>query len=137
MTVENFGKHPDALPEDNCPGKVIVAIIMGGYDNASTRSTFFQIQEKITHPQTTKRALLFIGAKVCQYGRAIAAAGRMGIHRLMSAEVHNGGKPSGALLQPAIGVRGIQTGKSRPPGMVFQPFRWGRYGHFAKLDGRS
>jgi len=47
------------------------------------------------------------------------------------------GVVSGALLQPPMGARGIQTGKSRPPGMAFQPFRWGRYGHFYEVGWKK
>ena len=84
MMIENLGKQLADLPEEERPGKVIVAIFTDGYENASTRFTFDKIQEMITHQRTNYQwEFLFLGANE----DAIATAARMGIDRSMSAEV--------------------------------------------------
>ena len=82
--IENLGKQLADLPEEERPGKVIVAIFTDGYENASTRFTFDKIQGMITHQRTNYQwEFLFLGANE----DAIATAARMGIDRSMSSRV--------------------------------------------------
>lgn len=84
MTIEKLGEQLAALPEEERPGKVIVAIFTDGYENASTRFTFDKIQEMITHQRTNYQwEFLFLAANA----DAIATASRMGIDRSMSSQV--------------------------------------------------
>ena len=84
LTIESLGQKLAALPEEERPGTVIVAIFTDGYENASTRFTFEKIQQVITHQRTNYQwEFLFLGANE----DAIATATRMGIDRSMSAEV--------------------------------------------------
>jgi len=75
-TIGTIGKRIAAMPEDQRPGKVIVAILTDGEENASRIFTARQINEMIRH-QTDKYAweFLFLGANQ----DSIATAARMGI----------------------------------------------------------
>lgn len=48
-TIDALGKRFAEMPEDRRPGKVIVAIVTDGYENASYRFTREQIKEMIQH----------------------------------------------------------------------------------------
>jgi uncharacterized protein YegL len=75
-TIVTVGKRIAAMPEDQRPGKVIVAILTDGEENASRKYSASEINEMIRH-QTDKYAweFLFLGANQ----DAIATAARMGI----------------------------------------------------------
>ncbi len=51
-TIDELGLSLAAMPEDQRPGNVIVAILTDGYENASRVFTREQIFDKITHQQT-------------------------------------------------------------------------------------
>jgi len=81
ITVENLGAQLATLPENERPGKVIVAIFTDGYENASTRFTFEAINQMIRHQRKSYQwEFLFLGANE----DAIATAARMGIAREMA-----------------------------------------------------
>lgn len=75
-TVDELGAKLGALPEDQRPGQVIVAILTDGEENASHLYTWQDVAERIRH-QTEKYQwqFLFLGANQ----DAIATAARMSI----------------------------------------------------------
>ncbi|MGJ8641822.1 MAG: vWA domain-containing protein [Luteolibacter sp.] len=84
VTVDNLGVQLAALPEEERPGKVIVAIFTDGYENASQRFTFEKIQKMITRQKNDYQwEFLFLGANE----DAIATAARMGIAKFDSSQV--------------------------------------------------
>ncbi|MGV3533077.1 MAG: vWA domain-containing protein [Chthoniobacteraceae bacterium] len=62
-TIDNLGKRLGATPEDQRPGKVIVAILTDGQENASHEYSWRAVSRRIRH-QTDKYAweFLFLGA---------------------------------------------------------------------------
>lgn len=78
MTIKTLGEQLATLPEEERPGKVIVAIFTDGHENASTDYSFEKILQMITHQRTEYQwEFLFLSADE----DAIATAARMGIAR--------------------------------------------------------
>jgi hypothetical protein len=75
-TIDDLGAKLDSLPERERPGHVIIAIFTDGLENASTRYSLADINQRITH-QRKKYGweFLFLGANQ----DAIATAASMGI----------------------------------------------------------
>jgi len=81
LSIKSMGDQLAALPEEERPGKVIIAIFTDGYENASVRFSFEKIQQMITHQRTNYQwEFLFLGANE----DAVATAGQMGIAREMT-----------------------------------------------------
>jgi uncharacterized protein YegL len=76
-TIDHIGGELAATPEADRPGKVIIAILTDGEENASRHFSMKDINGRITH-QTEKYQweFMFLGANQ----DAIATAARMGIH---------------------------------------------------------
>lgn len=75
--IDELGKRLAALPEFERPGTVIVAILTDGMENASTKFTSADVQQRIKHQtETYQWNFLFLGANQ----DAIATATRIGIH---------------------------------------------------------
>jgi hypothetical protein len=74
--IDGLGQRLAAMPEAERPGTVIVATLTDGEENSSTRFTWADIQQRITH-QTEAYCwnFLFLGANQ----DAIATASRIGI----------------------------------------------------------
>ena len=79
--IDALGRKISKQPEDQRPGKVIIAIYTDGYENASTDYGLRKIHEMITH-QRKKYAwdFMFLAANE----DAIATASQMGIDRNMA-----------------------------------------------------
>lgn len=77
-TIDETGERLAAMPEADRPGKVIVAILTDGLENASQRFTYREVAGKIAH-QREKYGweFLFLGANQ----DAIAMAARLNIAR--------------------------------------------------------
>ena len=75
-TVDDIGKRLSSTPESERPGKVIVAILTDGLENASTDYGYDQIAEIIRHQQQ-KYSWEFIFLAANQ--DAIASAGKLSI----------------------------------------------------------
>ncbi|MDA0766198.1 MAG: VWA domain-containing protein [Verrucomicrobia bacterium] len=83
-TIEDLGKQLAALPEEERPGQVIVAIFTDGLENASTDYDLKKISKMIKHQQDAyKWSFLFLAANQ----DAIATAAQMGIARTNSSTV--------------------------------------------------
>lgn len=81
LTIDELGKRLSAEPEENRPGKVIIAIFTDGYENASNRYTMEQINTMITHQRKNYQwEFMFLAAN----HDAIATAAQMGIERSMA-----------------------------------------------------
>lgn len=81
LTIDELGKRLSAEPEENRPGKVIIAIFTDGYENASNRYTMEQINTMITHQRKNYQwEFMFLAANQ----DAIATAAQMGIKRSMA-----------------------------------------------------
>jgi Mg-chelatase subunit ChlD len=75
-TIDETGARLDPMPEAERPGKVIIAIMTDGLENASKTFNLDQISEKIRHQRDVyKWEFLFLGANQ----DAIATAARMNI----------------------------------------------------------
>jgi uncharacterized protein YegL len=75
-TIDTLGKRLAATPEADRPGKVIVAILTDGHENASRRFSMADINQRITHQREVYQwEFLFLGANQ----DAIATASTMGI----------------------------------------------------------
>lgn len=83
-TIEAVGKDLSDTPESERPGKVVVAIITDGSENASSKYRGKQIKQMITH-QEEKYSwdFLFFGANI----DAIAVAGDIGIDDMYAFEI--------------------------------------------------
>ncbi len=80
--IDELGLRLAALPEEQRPGAVIVAILTDGQENASVQFTIHDIQQRIHHQTDTyKWHFLFLGANQ----DAIASAARLGISHHNSA----------------------------------------------------
>ena len=76
QTIDRIGARLAATPEDARPGKVIVAILTDGAENASSHFSMADINQRITHQREVYQwEFLFLGANQ----DAIAAASRLGI----------------------------------------------------------
>jgi hypothetical protein len=76
VTIDTLGARLAAMPEPERPGKVIVAILTDGEENASRVFNIHKINEMISHQRDVYGwEFLFLGANQ----DAIATAGRMGI----------------------------------------------------------
>lgn len=76
LTIDRLGAHLEAIPEPDRPGQVVVAILTDGEENASTRFTWQDIAQKISHQEKHYSwQFLFLGANQ----DAIATAARMGV----------------------------------------------------------
>src|SRR5262249_26244277 len=49
LTIDGLGKRLDKIPEPVRPGKVVVAILTDGLENASQRYTHPMIAERVNH----------------------------------------------------------------------------------------
>ena len=110
-TVDDLGQRLAASPEPDRPGKVIVAILTDGLENASRRYSLADINQRITcQRETYSWEFLFLGANQ----DAIATAVRMGIAARdsavfsldsvgMLASHHSLGRKSAALRRMAMG----------------------------------
>lgn len=80
--IDETGTRLAALPEEKRPGTVIVGIMTDGYENASTRYSWEDIADRISH-QKEKYSwhFMFFGADET----AIAAAAKLNIERSESA----------------------------------------------------
>ncbi len=75
-TVDQIGKRLASTPETERPGRVIIAILTDGLENASTHYSWEAISERISHQQEKYQwQFLFLGANQ----DAIATAARMKI----------------------------------------------------------
>lgn len=76
-TIDRLGQRLAAMPENNRPVDVTVAILTDGMENASRRFTWNQVSDRIKH-QTEAYGwdFLFLGADA----DTIATAGRLSIH---------------------------------------------------------
>lgn len=82
MTIKRIRKRTKALPKDQQPGKVIVAIFTDGLENVSTKYSWADISEMIRKRQDKDSwEFLFLGANQ----NAIATAAQMSIKRSHSA----------------------------------------------------
>lgn len=76
LTIDRLGAHLEAIPEADRPGQVVVAILTDGEENSSTRFTWQDIAQKISHQEKHYSwQFLFLGANQ----DAIATAARMGV----------------------------------------------------------
>jgi len=76
QTIERLGQRLEQTPEPDRPGKVIVAILTDGLENASEKFTWKEIAEKIRHQtQAYNWDFLFLGANQ----DAIATAANLNI----------------------------------------------------------
>ena len=81
-TIDTLGQRLSETPEPDRPGKVIVAILTDGEENASRRFSVRDINERIRRQRETYSwEFLFLGANQ----DAIASAARMGIQAHNSA----------------------------------------------------
>ena len=75
-SIDDVGKRLAATPEDERPGKVIVAILTDGLENASTDYTRERVFEMISHQhETYSWEFIFLAANQ----DAIAEGGKIGI----------------------------------------------------------
>lgn len=111
-TVDELGTRFAALPEHERPGKVIVAILTDGLENASVHETWRTVSQRIRH-QTEKYAwdFLFLGAN--QDAIATAAQLHIAAHNAATYQADGAGirstarsisKKSAALRARAAGV---------------------------------
>lgn len=99
-TVDELGTRFAALPEHERPGKIIVAILTDGQENASTHYTWKDIASRIKHQTDVYRwDFLFLGANQ----DAIATAAQLNIAAENAATFHADG----------IGVRSTARSISR------------------------
>jgi hypothetical protein len=86
-TISSIGKRLAATPEDQRPGKVILAIMTDGEENSSHEYSKTQIKSMIEeHQNVWKWEIIFIGAGI----DAFAEAGGIGIIRSQTLAVdHN------------------------------------------------
>ncbi len=78
-TIDDLGTRLAALPEENRPGKVIVAILTDGLENASRHFTWRDISARIRHQTDAYNwEFLFLGAN--QDAIATAAQLNIGAH---------------------------------------------------------
>ena len=116
LTIEELGLRLAATPEPERPGKVIVAILTDGEENASTQFTWTQIAERIRHQTAHYQwEFFFLGANQ----DAIATAAKMSI-AAGNAATYVGdslGQFSGsaALARKANAVRSKAAGKKMSP----------------------
>ena len=76
QTIERLGQRLEQTPEPDRPGKVIVAILTDGHENASKKFTWKEIAAKIRHQtQSYDWDFLFLGANQ----DAIATAANLNI----------------------------------------------------------
>lgn len=75
-SIEETGKRLESIPEDQRPSKVVVVIITDGHENASSKFSRQQIDEKIRHQRDNYQwEFVFLGANQ----DAIDAAAGIGI----------------------------------------------------------
>ena len=83
-TIDNIGKQLAETPEEERPGKVIIAIYTDGYENASTDYSVDQIAKMIRHQTNTYHwEFLFLAANE----DAIATAASYGIEKKNASQV--------------------------------------------------
>lgn len=99
-TIDDLGRRLADTSEAERPGKVIVAILTDGLENASQKYSLADINQRITHQRETYSwEFLFLGANQ----DAIATATRMGI------DAHH----SATYAADAAGMRSSQSSLSR------------------------
>lgn len=75
-TIDELGQRLSALPENNRPAQVIVAILTDGQENSSRRFTWQEVSDRIRHQSEIYRwTFLFLGANQ----DAIATAAQLSI----------------------------------------------------------
>jgi uncharacterized protein YegL len=108
--IDELGQRLGALPEDQRPGTVIVAVFTDGEENASTRHSWADVNQRIRH-QSEKYQwhFLFLGANQ----DAIATAARVGIHAANSAtylaDDHGLGASGASVSRKAKAMRKFQS----------------------------
>lgn len=110
-SIDELGTNLAALPEAERPGQVIVAILTGGMENASTRFTWQEISARIRHQTDAYQwKFLFLGANQ----DAIATAGRMNIYAEDSSnfamDSHSYGAAKDALNRKMRAIRQMKQG---------------------------
>ncbi len=112
-TVDTLGTRLAALPEDQRPGHVVIAILTDGQENSSQRFTWKDISARISH-QTGKYdwEFLFLGAGP----DAIATAGKLHISAANSAQYladAAGQQAATASISKKIGItRAMKSGRA-------------------------
>jgi len=113
-TIDDLGKRLETLPEQYRPGKVVVAILTDGLENASTTYTWRDVAKRIKH-QTQKYQwdFLFLGANQ----DAIATAAQLSIAAQNAASYvgDNVGNVAGAaaLARKMSAGRFVRSGRAR------------------------
>lgn len=111
-TIDELGERLATTPESERPGKVIIAILTDGQENASTRYTTAQIAQRIRHQTDTYQwEFLFLGANQ----DAIATAASLNISA-KNAATYAGDSlgqfaGSAALARKMKGIRSKTAGK--------------------------
>lgn len=103
-TIDGLGRRLAAMPEHERPGRVIVAIITDGMENASTRYKRSQVFDMITH-QRRKYSWEFMFLAADQ--DAIAAGRELGINREFSASYCRG------LVGESFGMMALKMMRAR------------------------
>jgi hypothetical protein len=74
--VDDFGAELAAIPEDRRPGRVVLAIVTDGFENASRTFTWDDINAKVRHQERAyKWEIMYLAADE----DAIATAGKLGV----------------------------------------------------------
>lgn len=112
-TINHLGKRLSDTPENERPGKVIVAIMTDGEENSSRQFTWDQISGMIKHQtEVYKWQFLFLGANQ----DAIATASRMNIDKGSSSTYFQNSRSSRiALRAVARSVSSMKAGMEEKP----------------------
>ena len=111
-TIDELGQRLATTPEPERPGKVIIAILTDGQENASTRFTTAQIAQRIRHQTDTYQwEFLFLGAN--QDAIATAASLNIGAANAATYVSDSLGQFAGsaALARKMKGIRSKAAGK--------------------------
>lgn len=112
--IDETGAHLAALPEDQRPGKVIIATLTDGEENSSRACTWNDVRRRITHQTDVyKWTFLFLGANQ----DAIATAAAIGIDRgsaLTFASAQDTTSAAFRILDSAITAVRLGTRPGRP-----------------------
>lgn len=114
QTIDETGERLAALPEDQRPGKVIIAVMTDGLENASHRFSQRDVARRIAHQRDVYSwEFLFLGANQ----DAIATAAQLNIHK--NNAVTYGAEPvacsavTSALSRKVSAIRSAQAGKAK------------------------
>ncbi len=95
-TIDSLGADLAAMPKQEHPTKVIVAILTDGEENSSHRYSLRDVNQRITHQtQVYQWEFLYLGAD----HDAIASAARMGIEARNSVTIEKSSISSGKTLR--------------------------------------